>query len=58
MEMVEIALKVPEIIMPLLINALRCLMELQRVQTWRDICVTAKMKKSQSPSEVYMYYLS
>lgn len=55
--MLEIALKIPAIVMPLLINALRCLMELQKAQTQRPISVTAKTKKPQSPSEVYTYYL-
>lgn len=42
--MLEIALKIPEIIMPLLINALRCLIEPQRAQTRRAVSVTAKIK--------------
>lgn len=58
--MLGVALKIPEIIMLLLINALRCLMETQKTtkQMWRAISVTKKMKESQSPSEVCMYYLS
>lgn len=58
--MLGVALKIPEIIMLLLINTLRCLMETQKTtkQMWRAISVTKKMKESQSPSEVYMYYLS
>lgn len=47
--MLEIALKIPEIIMPLLINALRYLMEMQKAQTWRAISVTAKIKKFTEP---------
>lgn len=56
--MLGVALKIPESIMLLLINALRCLTEIQKiVLTWRAISVTAKVKESQSPDEVHMYYL-
>lgn len=58
MEMLGVALKIPESIMLLLINALRCLTEIQNtVLTWRAISVTAKVKESQSSGEVHMYYL-
>lgn len=46
--MLEIALKIPEIIMPLLINALRCLMELQKADTETHQC-DCKDKKNTEP---------